>query len=149
METVSWAQIFRNFLMGMICLSLSGCSVPIEYFLRNISGSPARIILYKTKKEWTTLEVTSYNSILPINSRTKKLLTHNLETKKISDSTVEIVLTDNSTAHVGKGINFQNFSYYKMIIQHKQNVDTIRFVGYPFKQNKEKLAQFFLYYDIK
>lgn len=146
----------RNLIYLAIFLHiLSGCSIPIRYYLRNYSNKTAVIEFYLNKREInknSSNKVYTFNyspSILPIKFELLSLLekTENLKLKY--DSTIELNAPSKTTFYLGSGINFIHEYFEKMVIAEETGSDTILFSSKKFVVKREGISRYSAYYDIK
>ena len=123
-------KIRRTFVTGIILTSLSGCSLSIMNFVRNLSNNPLNVTIVTP---FTLSEIKSFafysDTIVEINHKTWKHLKDSLPVTRIDATTYSFIVPAHSTTNLWPNISlhFENLKEVKAILSQGKFTDTIKF----------------------
>jgi hypothetical protein len=133
--------------LAIFSLVLCKCTVPVNYYLRNLTNETQKIILIHTSiDDSTNFEFAYKEEIFRLRHNSYKNFDKKLNITSYNNL-LELHIPSNSTLHIGFGVNFQHF-FEKMIIESKN--DTIDFYNTDkLKIKNQFIATYTVWYDIE
>lgn len=105
-------------IVTILTLSFSGCTVPVNFYLRNLSDDFLVIEAYPMNLETNKDFSLKYeNQILDINFSLHQSMGQVLVPQQEYKTYLEYRLPPRSTCHIGFGANFNNFTFSKIILK--------------------------------
>lgn len=100
----------------LISMLLAGCTVPVNFYLRNTATKVVEIRARYIGKKDQDIALKYKESLLDINYDLFKTFDKDLLPKESKNSYLTFALPPHATFFIGRGLNFDNFVFDKIII---------------------------------
>lgn len=138
-------------ILSLVLLSvlLSGCTVPVNYYIRNLTNTPIKVTLVKDESfDTDTFELQYSKEVLPVNFNTHKKL-NDTQKQEVEGNNVNIVIEPQSTYYLGFGANFKHL-IKEVIIYQNSKPDTLDLNDKDqLKTSGSFLSKYAAWYDIE
>ncbi|MEO9804586.1 MAG: hypothetical protein ABJF04_15125 [Reichenbachiella sp.] len=126
-----------------------GCTVPVNYYIRNLTDEPVKISLIKDGSyDIDKFEFKYINRELPIKFDTYENLIETLK-QEPKNNQVNLTILPHSTYHLGFGSNFKQI-FNKAIIYRRAGPKDIQLTGTEDLQvHKSFISKYAVWFDIK
>lgn len=128
---------------------LVGCSVPVNYYVRNLTDEPVEISLIKVDGfDVSEFEFKYFDKELPIKFNAHEKLIKSVK-QKSENNEVRLTLLPHSTYYLGFGSNFRQV-FERAIIYKDSESKTIKLIGTDDLQvSKSFISKYAVWYDVK